>query len=109
MIESDITLYEEHCNDGKHSDEKVIVFVDRFLRIHPPKVFAYMDDSYNRDYIQILNTDQRIVSFQIQQDTQCSKMKMIHSGFSAAKLDDQNESTNFAGVIPKSFEQGVTL
>jgi len=58
---------------------------------------------YNLDY----ETDNNITIYKA--SSIIRYIDMIHSGFSAGKLENQIESTNRSKDIPKLIEQGATL
>ena len=91
--------------------EKKTLHSDRFLRIGIRKVDYHMNDSYNIEYIQTFSIDQLSKPIQFRQSIQSDKeVKMVHSGFSAGKLENQNGFTNIVhNTSILSTNRGVTL
>ena len=72
-------------------------------------IVIYMKDIFSTNYIGGRNMSQQNGSFPKPQDASENKDIRIHPGFSAGKLENQNECTNRSKDIPTLFEQGVTL
>ena len=111
MIEPDIVLREEHYSFAKHRDEKVQALVVTFFKNNSPKVLTYMNDIYNRDHIHTFPIDTRTDPIQTQHTIPINKeVEIIHPGFSAGKLENQNEFTNRANNITMfSIYRGAKL
>jgi len=111
MIESDITLYEEHCNVEKHCSEKVLSLVVTFFKNLTHQNTCYMSNSFNGGHIQPFRIDLPNDPSQSKQNIPSNKdFENIHSDFSACKLENQNAFTNTAhntSILPTY--RGITL
>lgn len=111
MTESEGILYEDHCNVGKHYHEKVLSFVVTFFKNLPHQDICYMFNSFSIGYIQPLGINPLNDPSQSKTNIPSDKeFENTHSGFSAAKLENQNVFTNITyntSILPTYRE--VTL